>query len=85
MSVEKNIGAVTCPFCNESAPVRKNKVGRLYYMCQHCGLIYPNMPGGQDWILSNARMGAPAPEPKPAPAAAPAPKPAPKPDAGWGI
>jgi len=62
-----DIGRCPCPMCRRSVPVRKNKKGRLYLYCgpvdgfQGCGMLQPNLPGGQDWILEHATIGEPAP------------------------
>ncbi len=55
MSVNATIGRVRCPFTGEWAEVRKDKKGKLYFLSS-AGLIRPNMPPGQEWILSNAEM-----------------------------
>lgn len=70
------IGEIDCPVCGEVGEVRRCKVGRrtLYWVCR-CGKMTPNLPHGQDFILSAARMYGP--EGKPEPATAPAPKPEP--------
>lgn len=51
-----DIGSVCCAFCQGTAPVRKNAKSKLYYVCSGCGIVQPNMPGFQEWILSNARI-----------------------------
>ncbi len=62
-----DIGRCPCPMCKRPVPVRKNKKGRLYLYCgpvgefQGCGMLQPNLPGGQDWILEHATIGEPAP------------------------
>ncbi len=56
------IGKVPCAFCAQPAPVRKNSKGKLYYVCSGCGIVQPNMPGFQEWILEKATItGAAAP------------------------
>ena len=55
MSVNATIGRVRCPFTGEWAEVRKDKKGKLYFLSS-AGLIRPNMPPGQEWILANAEM-----------------------------
>ena len=52
MSVNATIGRVRCPFTGEWAEVRKDKKGKLYFLSS-AGLIRPNMPPGQEWILAN--------------------------------
>ncbi len=42
--------------CGQSADVRKDKNGRLYLNCPHCGQLKYNLPGGQDYILNNCIM-----------------------------
>lgn len=51
--------------CGHEADVRKNKKGKLYLMCPNCGQLHYNLPGGQDYILINARMGSPDHMPEP--------------------
>lgn len=63
--------------CGTTAAVRRDRNGRLYLSCGHCGLLKYNLPTGQAWILDNMRpLDAPPPpqppKPEPAPAAAPA-------------
>lgn len=74
--------------CNTVASVRKNRNGRLYLVCKHCGLLAYGAEGGQGYILDNMTPAEPRPTAPPAPApvaavAAPpaAPKPAPAPAA----
>ena len=77
------IGRVICPFCKSRCDVRKNVRSKLYFMCPVDGIVQPNLPGFQDWMLENAEIygpsGAPVDAPPPAPKSAPAPAPAPKP------
>ncbi|MEM6191642.1 hypothetical protein [Shewanella scandinavica] len=54
-----DIGEILCPFCNEKAPVRRDINGKLYYVSK-AGMIKPNMPNGQDWMLENAMIWSPA-------------------------
>ena len=50
--------------CDHDADVRKDKNGRLYVNCPHCGQLKYNLPGGQTYILENTRMfGAGGEEP----------------------
>lgn len=71
MPKNSDIGRVRCPFTGETAPVRRNKNGRLYYLSS-AGLICPSAADGQDWLLNNAEIfgadGAPddAGDPPPA-------------------
>jgi hypothetical protein len=55
--------------CGKYAAVRKNKNGKLYLMCPHCGQLPYNLPGGQEYILENAEMygpdGLPPAKPEP--------------------
>lgn len=84
-----DIGRVPCPMCRRSVPVRKNRKGRLYMYCgptdgyPGCGMLQPNLPGGQDWILEHATMngpdGPPACDPAGGEAAPPEPTPEKKP------
>ncbi|MGI2072629.1 hypothetical protein [Shewanella baltica] len=48
-----DIGTIICPICGDSAPVRRDCNGKLYYVGK-AGMIKPNMPAGQDWMLENA-------------------------------
>jgi hypothetical protein len=65
-----DIGTITCPFeCGSTAAVRKyknEKNPKLYFSCQRCGIIRPNLPAGQDWILNHASMSSPASSAAPA-------------------
>lgn len=84
MSQNEAVGEIECAHCKRSALVSKYRTGRrlLYYHCKNCGVIQLGYPGGQDWILSNARMYGPDGPPKPAATASPAPpkvQPAPQP------
>ena len=47
-----------CPFTGQPAEVRKDKNGKLYFYSR-AGLIKPNLPEGQDWMLENSVMYAP--------------------------
>lgn len=49
----EDIGTVICPICGDKAPVRKDCNGKLYYVGK-AGMIKPNMPAGQNWMLENA-------------------------------
>lgn len=51
--VNPDIGEINCPMCNKPAPVRKDRNGKLYYVSD-AGMIKPNMPEGQNWLLENA-------------------------------
>jgi len=85
----ETIGHVVCRFCDADAqPVRKNKKGKLYYVCRECGIVQPNSNGFQDWILNHAELWPEGNQPEPAAApvaeaspdpepAAPAPEPEP--------
>ncbi len=42
--------------CGTMADVRKDRGGKLYLMCSHCGQLKYNLSGGQDYILNNAVM-----------------------------
>ncbi|WP_432459411.1 hypothetical protein [Agarivorans sp. QJM3NY_25] len=68
------LGEVDCAWCGSESPVRKNKNGKLYVICPNCGQQPLNLPGGQEQILTRARMyGAandPAPQETPLPKAA---------------
>lgn len=63
----ETIGRITCGWCGAAADVRKAAKGRrkLYVMCSNCGQQWLNTPGGQDIILTRAKMygpeGAPVP------------------------
>lgn len=83
MAKNSDIGRVRCPFTGETAPVRRNKNGRLYYLSS-AGLICPSAADGQDWLLNHAEIwgegGAPA-EPSEPPPASVQPEPGGDPDA----
>jgi len=49
----ETIGKIKCPFTGGFGEVRKDKTGKLYFYSK-AGLIKPNLPDGQDWILENA-------------------------------
>ncbi|MPY23913.1 hypothetical protein [Shewanella sp. YLB-07] len=51
--INPDIGEILCPLCNKLAPVRKDRNGKLYYVSK-AGMIKPNLPAGQDWLLNNA-------------------------------
>lgn len=51
----EDIGEIKCPFTGDVAPVRRDKNGNLYY-CGKAGMIKPNMPEGQDYMLENASI-----------------------------
>lgn len=67
MAANETIGSVPCAFCGCKSPVRKNAKQKLYYVCpgdgdRACGIVQPNMPGFQEWILEKATItGAAAP------------------------
>lgn len=63
----ETIGSVQCPFCaGDNRPVRKNANKKLYFVCPSCGIVQPNMPGFQEWILAHAKInGAEQPPIKP--------------------
>jgi len=42
--------------CGNSAHVRKDKNGKLYGVCSHCGQQKYNLQGGQDYLLNNVFM-----------------------------
>ncbi|WP_025822954.1 hypothetical protein [Shewanella marina] len=50
-----DIGEIVCPFTNEVAPVRRDRNGKLYYSGS-AGMIKPNNPMGQEWMLNNANI-----------------------------
>lgn len=50
--VRETIGQIRCPIGKDLAEVRRNKKGKLYYLGA-AGMITPNKPAGQDWILEN--------------------------------
>jgi hypothetical protein len=54
--VNLNIGMIACFQCGDTAAVRKNKNGLLYFDCLNCGRITPNLQGGQDKILERAKI-----------------------------
>ena len=51
--INPDIGEIQCPMCHKIAPVRKDRNGKLYYVSD-AGMIKPNMPEGQNWLLENA-------------------------------
>lgn len=50
--IRQTIGFIKCPICGDRAEVRRNKRGKLYYLGA-AGMITPNKPAGQDWILEH--------------------------------
>lgn len=55
--MRETIGQVKCPFHRrQSAEVRRDKNGKLYYFCMLCGPVHPHGRSFQDWILTNARL-----------------------------
>ena len=53
--VNPTIGRVKCPIGGDWAEVRQDKKGRFYYVGK-AGMIKPNLPAGQEWILDHAEM-----------------------------
>ncbi len=53
--INPTIGRIKCPIAGDWAEVRKDKKGRLYYVGR-AGMIKPNLPAGQEWMLTNAEM-----------------------------
>lgn len=54
-SVNPTIGKVKCPISGDWAEVRKDRKGKYYYVGS-AGMIKPNLPIGQEWLLNNALM-----------------------------
>lgn len=54
-SVNPTIGRIRCPIAGDIAEVRKDKRGKFYYVGQ-AGMIKPNLPDGQAWIVRKAEM-----------------------------
>lgn len=59
----ETVGEVACPCCGGLAPVRRNKRGKFYVYCapgddrgEGCGMLTPNLPGGQAWIMDHAHL-----------------------------
>lgn len=57
-----DIGEIRCQITGEMAPVRRDCNGKLYYLSR-AGMIKPNMPAGQEWMLENARIFSPGEKP----------------------
>ena len=53
--VNPTVGRIRCPISGKLAEVRRNKKGKLYYVGA-AGMITPNLPTGQAWLLENAEM-----------------------------
>lgn len=53
--VNPTVGRIRCPISGKLAEVRRNKRGKLYYVGE-AGMITPNLPVGQAWLLENAEM-----------------------------
>ena len=66
--INQNIGHIDCPICHQVAAVRKNRGGRFYFDCMHCGRMTPNHSGGQRFILENAVIWGPEGAPATVPA-----------------
>ena len=63
--INPDIGEIKCPFCGLVAPVRKDRNGKLYYVSK-AGMIKPNLPEGQEWMLEHATIwGANKPQQEP--------------------
>ena len=71
-----DVGTCACPMCQRPAPVRRNSSGKLYLVCDHraaggggCGMLTPNLNGGQAWIAERLQpvTAAPAAAPEAAP------------------
>ena len=54
MAVNPTIGMVRCPFTGDAGEVRRDRKGKLYYVSS-AGMIRPNLPPGQDWILEHMK------------------------------
>lgn len=56
--MRETIGQVKCPFHRrkQSADVRRDKNGKLYFYCPLCGPVHPHGDGFREWILDNARL-----------------------------
>lgn len=63
-----NIGHIDCPICKEVAAVRKNRGGRFYFDCMHCGRITPNHSGGQRYVMDTATIWGASGAPETVPA-----------------
>lgn len=63
--------------CGGVGHIRRNVKKKLYLMCEECGMLHYNAPGGQAYLA--AALGDVPPEPTPAPEPAPEPKPEPAP------
>ncbi|NKF52784.1 hypothetical protein G3R49_19695 [Shewanella sp. WXL01] len=50
-----DIGTIKCPICGDDALVRRDCNGKLYYVGK-AGMIKPNLPSGQNWMLDNATI-----------------------------
>lgn len=50
--INPDIGEIQCPFTGETAPLRKDKAGKFYFLSS-AGMIKPNLSAGQDWILEH--------------------------------
>ena len=51
----EDIGEIRCPFTGDLSPVRRDCNGKLYYVGK-AGMIKPNMPTGQNYMLENATI-----------------------------
>lgn len=51
--MRENIGEVLCPFHKrkQTVPVRRDKNGKLFFHCPHCGPVNPHGRGFQEWML----------------------------------
>lgn len=54
-NVNPTIGRILCPISGKISEVRRDKKGKLYYVGA-AGMIKPNLPLGQAWLLENAEM-----------------------------
>lgn len=52
--VNADIGEITCAWCSDTVPVRKNRNLKLYVACSNCGQQPLNAQGGQNIILERA-------------------------------
>ena len=50
------VGHCDCPLCGVGSDVRRNVKGKLYSYCDNCGMIQPNLQGGQEYYLANTRF-----------------------------
>lgn len=54
--VNVTIGHIECSECKAASALRRDKGGKLYFLCLNCGKIAPNHAGGQKSLKARAHF-----------------------------